>query len=126
MKNLLILVVLVMTTFSVSAQSYNLVKNESKTHLVELEDDLYRVIIKCGSGSITQTGFYKKIDDDLVKSGIWKMYDNRKLLVKAEFQNNYLVWIKSGGVVYTAQDIEIQRLRKRVNYLEENIIIGTN
>lgn len=126
MKNLLILIVSLLMTYNISAQTTSVVNEKSKRHLVELGDGLYQVTIKCGSGTNLQTGYYKNVNDDLLRTGVWKMYNDGKLIVKAEFENDRLLWIKSQGVVYTSEEIELQRLRRRVSYLEQNMVVGTN
>jgi hypothetical protein len=126
MKNLLILIVSLLMTYNISAQTTSVVNEKSKRRLVELGDGLYQVTIKCGSGTNLQTGYYKNVNDDLLRTGVWKMYNDGKLIVKAEFENDRLLWIKSQGVVYTSEEIELQRLRRRVSYLEQNMVVGTN
>ena len=126
MKNLLILIVSLLMTYNISAQTTSVVNEKSKRHLVEIGDGLYQVTIKCGSGTNLQTGYYKNVNDDLLRTGVWKMYNDGKLIVKAEFENDRLLWIKSQGVVYTSEEIELQRLRRRVSYLEQNMVVGTN
>jgi hypothetical protein len=126
MKNLLILIVSLLMTYNISAQTTDVVNGKSKKHLVELGDGLYEVTIECESGSTVQTGYYRNINDNFLRTGVWKMYNEGKLIVKAEFENDRLVWIKSQGVVYTSEEIELHRLRKRVSYLEQNMVVGTN
>lgn len=128
MKKLILFLGVILMGYTVQAQQYQTVSNTEKTHLVELEDGLYRVIIKCDEGKLRQLGYYKeKIDGGLVRNGIWKMYDdNEKLITKAEFEDGRLVWIRAGGKKYTADEIELHRLRSRVVTLERQLISMAN
>ena len=124
MKNLLLLIGLLFTTYSVSAQE-SVAKD--KRHLVEISDDFYEVHIESSEGTLSQSGYYRHVNNEFVREGIWKLYgSDKKILTTAEFKNDELVWIKSNGVVHTSKDIEISRLRKRVDFLEREIVASTN
>lgn len=84
-----------------TTQAQNLIESTAseKKHLVEIEDGLYKVMIKCDQGKLRQVGFYKEqINGDLVKHGIWKMFDSDgNVLTTGKFEINKLVWIKPEG-----------------------------
>jgi len=120
MRNIL----LVMGIFLFSHVS-NGQNSESVVKLFDLGENLYSATISGGS-EITQKGFYKLIDGELIRHGIWKLYSDNKLLNKGEFVDNRLVWIESDGVTYTDKDIELHRLRKKVAYLERESIVTSH
>jgi hypothetical protein len=53
------------------------------------------------------------------------MYNGDKMVTKAKFENDDLVWIKSDGVLHTSDEIEIIQLRNRVSLLEKAIASNT-
>lgn len=124
MKKLFLLTVMFLFTYTIQAQQRIDVSNVDNTHLVELEDGLYKVIIKCDEGKLRQVGYYKEhIDGSLVKQGLWKMYSPEgKWITKAEYKDDQLVWIQPrGGDKYSRDVIRIKQLQRRVITLENRL-----
>lgn len=117
MKKFLLFVGIICMTYTVNAQSQKTLSPQ----LIEIDENLYEVIYQNDENSVSQTGFYKIVNNELVKHGIWKIYNDDKVISKAKFEDNDLVWIKSNGVVYTSEEIEILQLRNRVKILESSI-----
>lgn len=117
MKKFLLFVGILCMTYTVNAQTQKTILPE----LTEIEEDYYQVIYLDNESKVNQKGFYKVVDNKLIKDGIWKMYNNNKVVIKAEFKNNELVWIKSDGVTHTVEEIELFQLRDRVKMLENSI-----
>lgn len=97
-----------------TTQAQNLIEKTAseKKHLVEIEDGLYKVMIKCDQGKLRQVGFYKEqINGDLVKHGLWKMFDSDgEILTTAKFEIDRMVWIKpKGEKKYTSEEIREHR-----------------
>jgi hypothetical protein len=120
MKKFLLFVGIMLITYTITAQN-----QQSVSPLIEVEEGIYEANYQTDNNSLNQIGYYKIIDDKLVKHGIWKMYYNDKVITKAKYENNDLVWIKSNGVLHTSDEIEIIQLRNRVSLLEKAIASNT-
>jgi hypothetical protein len=109
------------------AQEYREETQSITPTYIQVDETLYQVIIK-NDGVVQQTGYYESNGNDLVKTGIWKMFSSKgRVITTAEFKDNKLVWIKSNDVKYTYQDIEVKRLRNKVRHLEQQLyVVGTN
>lgn len=119
MKKFLLFVGIICMTYTVNAQSQKTLSPQ----LTEVGENLYEVTYQNDEKSVSQTGFYKIVDNELVKHGIWKIYSDDKVISKAKFEDDDLVWIKSNGVVYTSEEIEILQLRNRVKMLENSLAL---
>lgn len=119
MKKFLLFVGIICLSYTVSAQSHKTISPQ----LTEVEDGLYEVTFENDDKSISQIGYYKVMDNELVKHGIWKMYSNDKVISKAKFEDDELQWLKSNGETYTSKDIELLQLRNRVKILESSIVM---
>ena len=119
MKKFLLFVGLISISYTVSAQSHKTLSPQ----LTEVEEGLYEVKFENDDKSVSQTGVYKIMDDKLVKHGIWKIYTGSKVITKAKFEDDDLMWIKSNGENYSSEDIEILKLRSRVKTLESLIVM---
>jgi len=124
MKKLILLVGFVLFVHNV--QSQDLTSNNHTTNLIEIQDNLYKVVVKSEEGSLHQTGFYKRVDKKFVKDGIWKIYDGKNVLTVGEYDNDKLSWITSNGVTYTKSDIQIMKLKHKVLRLQEQLIVAKN
>lgn len=115
MKNLILFLGVLLIGNTAMAQEKSVdVSNKENTHLVEVEDGLYKVLITNDESKLRQVGFYKeKIQGKLVKDGLWRMYDDDgSLLVTASFKDNKLVWIKPRDQrKYTSEEIKQHRSR---------------
>lgn len=112
MKNIILFLGVLLVSNTLMAQKVMKVSSNEKTHLVEVEDGLYKVLIKSDESKLRQVGFYKEhIQGTLVKEGLWKMYDDDgKLLVTASFKDNKMVWIKPKDKrKYTSEEIKEHR-----------------
>lgn len=122
MKNIILFLGILLIGNTAMAQKINTVPTNEKKHLVEVEDGLYRVLIKSDESKLRQIGYYKEhIGGRLVKDGLWKMYDDDKLLVTASFKDNKLVWIKpKNHRKYTSEEIKEHRSKRR----NESLVIN--
>jgi hypothetical protein len=120
MKKFLLFVGIMLMTYTVSAQN-----QQPVVPLIEVGEGIYEANYQNDDNSLSQVGFYKIVNDKLVKHGVWKMYNGDKMVTKAKFENDDLVWIKSDGVVYTSDEIELIQLRNRVSSLEKAIVSNT-
>ena len=118
-KNQIIGILLIISVFlvgNVYGQEIRTVTTTETKHLVEVEDGLYKVLIKNDESKLRQVGFYKEhVGGSLLKEGLWKMYDDDgSLMVTASFKDNKLVWIKPrDDRRYTSKEIEEHRSRRR-------------
>jgi hypothetical protein len=119
MKRILLFVGIILMSYTVSAQS----QKSTLPQLTEIEDGLYEVTFTSDSETVTQTGYYKISDNKLVKEGIWKIHNGDKVISKAKFENDDLVWIKTNGIVHTSEEIEILQLRNRIKTLESSLVM---
>ena len=119
----LLLITLSLTVGNAYSQVVEVSNTVDKTHLVEVEDGLYKALINNSDGKLRQVGFYKEhISGKLVKDGVWKMYDDQgSLLVSASFKENQMVWIKPrGNRKYTSEEIKEHRSKRRIESLVSN------
>lgn len=115
MKNIILFLGVLLISNTVMAQEKSTdVSNKKNTHLVEVEDGLYKVLITNDESKLRQVGFYKEhISGKLIKEGLWRMYDDDgSLMVTASFKDNRLVWIKPRDQKkYTSEEIKQHRSR---------------
>jgi antitoxin component YwqK of YwqJK toxin-antitoxin module len=119
----LLLITLSLTVGNTYSQVIEVSNTVDKTHLVEVEDGLYKALIKNSDGKLRQVGFYKEhISGKLIKDGLWKMYDDQgSLLVSAIFKENQLVWIKpKGEKKYTSEEIRLHQSKRKIESLVNN------
>lgn len=112
MKKFILFLVVSLIGYTTQAQSRIESVASEKKHLVEIEDGLYKVMIRCDQGKLRQVGFYKEhINGDLVKHGVWKLFDSSgEVLTTAKFDIDRMVWIKPKGEKrYTSEEIKNYR-----------------
>lgn len=120
--------IMMFVAIGLSAQEYEVTNVKRETKLIQLDYNQFKVIMRDHStGQIEQVGYYTLVNDALVKDGVWKMYDNNgKVITTAKFIDNRVVWIESNRGRYTSEQIELHRLRRKVNELEGIVAMGTN
>ena len=85
--------------------------------LKHLDGNLYSYRMYDGK-KVTQSGYYKKLDGTLIVHGIWK--DNYGTV--ALFENGKMLWIKpKGQKKYTSEEIQLHRLKRKVEMLEQKL-----
>jgi len=85
--------------------------------LKHLDGNLYSYI-SYDNGKVAQRGYYKKLDGTLIVHGIWR--DN--FGTTALFENGNMVWIKpKGRKKYTSDEIQLHRLKRKVEMLEQKL-----
>ena len=106
MKNLISTILLLLITLPILAQ---------ERKLEQVEENLYNYKVY-DNGKLQQSGWYVRIDDKFVATGLWKdTYGTTAL-----YDDGQMVWIKpKGEKKYTYQEIELHRLRRKVAKLEE-------
>lgn len=107
MKNLISTILLLFMTLPILAQERS---------LEQVETNLYKYKVYGDNGTLQQSGWYTKVNDEFIAIGIWK--DSFGTI--ALFQNGELQWIRPRGEKkYTKEEIELHRLRMKVARLEE-------
>jgi hypothetical protein len=85
--------------------------------LEQVENNLYSYT-SYDNGKVAQRGYYKKLDGTLIVHGIWK--DNYGTV--ALFENGKMLWIKpKGRKKYTSDEIQLHRLKRKVEMLEQKL-----
>lgn len=122
MKKFILFLGVLLIGNTVMAQEIKTVPTNEKTHLVEVEDGLYKVLIKSDESKLKQIGYYKEhVGGTLVKDGLWKMYDDGELLVTASYKDNKLVWIKPKDQrKYTSEEIKKHRSKR----ISESLVLN--
>lgn len=96
----------------------------SQTELTKVKKDLYIAKVYCDVGNLTQTGFYKEVDNELEPHRRWKQYTPLGTLV-VKYDEGQLQWIKLyDGRKYTKSEIEVMKLKLKVQKLE--ILLANN
>ncbi len=95
--------------------------------LLSLPGNVYVMTITDQEGDLLQKGTYLKVDNRLIPHGIWRIYDTNThdLVTKSEYNNGIQKWVETtidGAVVrYNQQDIELNKLHKRIAKLEKQV-----
>lgn len=85
--------------------------------LTKVDNNLYEYVVTNGQ-IVTQKGFYKKINGEYVIHGTWSDLSG----TRAYYENGKLIWIKpKGDKKYTHDEIELHRLRRKVEKLEDKL-----
>ena len=95
--------------------SFNVVAQ--KTNLEEVGVNTYVFTENSIDDSVHQKGFYKNIDGKLKRDGEWKLYINGELRTEAIYKNDKLKFLIVDGVKYSAKDLYIFRLERRIKEL---------
>ena len=108
MKRLITTTLLLLMTLPILAQ---------ERRLEQVENNLYSYT-SYDNGKVAQRGYYKKLDGTLIVHGIWK--DNYGTV--ALFENGNMLWIKpKGQKKYTSEEIQLHRLKRKVEMLEQKL-----
>ena len=108
MKRLITTTLLLLMTLPILAQ---------ERRLEQVENNLYSYT-SYEDGKVAQRGYYKKLDGTLIVHGIWK--DNYGTV--ALFENGKMLWIKpKGRKKYTSNEIQLHRLKRKVEMLEQKL-----
>ena len=112
MKNLITLAFVLFLTTTTFGQN--------KT-LEQVENNLYEFTTK-DSGKVLQRGYYKIIDGKYKPHGFWKDYQFK---TTAYFEYGTMMWIKPNGKSkYTYEEMELHRLKRKVEKLESIIALN--
>lgn len=115
MKNLFLVMAVLLTT-TIYGQEFKSEVKKSTKQFELIYDDYYKVTFINDDGMITQKGFYIIGEDGkLIRHGKWSLINDSKVLTVGQFDNDKLVWIKSGGKKFTRQQIIDERTRLRMN-----------
>ena len=70
------------------------------------------------NGKVEQRGYYKELDGTLIVHGIWK----NNYGTTALFEDGKMIWIKpKGDRKYTSDEIQLHRLKRKVEMLEQKL-----
>lgn len=109
MKKLTFSILLLLFTFPILAQ---------ERVLEQVDNKLYEYTILNENGKMHQTGFYKMKDGTFFEHGIWK----DEFGTKALFEMGKMVWIHPKGQKrYTFEEIQLHKLKRRIDRLEEKL-----
>jgi len=107
-KNILTILILF-----VSLSTYGQTKQ-----LQEIDSNLYK-FTSYQDGKVFQSGYYLKSNDRYIIHGTWVDFNG----TKAYFNNGEMQWIKlKGDRKYYKDELELYRLRNKVNKLQEMIV----
>ena len=83
--------------------------------LEELDTNYYKFTSYNDNGKLSQSGYYKKVDGELIMDGIW----SDEFGTKAFYSDGKMQWIKiKNGEKYTSTDVQIHRLERKVSELQ--------
>ena len=106
----------VLLTTTIYGQEFKSEVKKSTKQFELIYDDYYKVTFINDDGMITQKGFYIIGEDGkLIRHGKWSLINDSEVLTVGQFDNDKLVWIKSGGKKFTRQQIIDERTRLRMN-----------
>jgi len=115
MKNLFLVMTILLTT-TIYGQEFKSEVKKSTKQFELIYEDYYKVTFIDEDGMITQKGFYLiGKDGKWDRHGKWSLIINGEVLTVGQFDNDKLVWIKSGGEKFTRQQIIDERTRLRMN-----------
>ena len=111
MKNSFLVMAILLST-TIYGQEFNTDVKKSTKEFELIYDDYYKVTMSDIDGQITQKGFYSVGEDGkLDREGKWYLFSDGEILSIGQFNNDQLVWIKSGGEKFTRQQIIQERKR---------------
>jgi hypothetical protein len=85
--------------------------------LEKVNDNLYSYTLY-DNGKVEQRGYYKELDGTLIVHGIWKNNHGTTAL----FEDGKMLWIKpKGRKKYTSDEIQLHRLKRKVEMLEQKL-----
>jgi len=85
--------------------------------LKHLDGNLYSYT-SYDNGKVAQRGYYKELDGTLIVHGIWK----NNYGTTALFEDGKMLWIKpKGDRKYTSEEIQLHRLKRKVEMLEQKL-----
>jgi hypothetical protein len=106
MKKIMFSVILLFLSFPILAQ---------EKRLEQVDDRLFSYK-EYNDGKIFQSGYYEKLNGEYIATGLWK----NSLGTIAYFENGEMLWIKpKGSVKVSKEQIEIHRLKRKVEKLEK-------
>ena len=115
MKNLFLVMAILLTT-TIYGQEFNSEVKKSTKEFELIYDDYYKVTFTDVDGQITQKGYYSVGEDGkLDREGRWTLFSDGEVLSVGQFNEDQLVWIKSGNEKFTRQQIIDERNRLRMN-----------
>lgn len=115
MKNLFLVMAILLTT-TIYGQEFNSEVKKSTKEFELIYDDYYKVTFTDVDGQITQKGYYSIGEDGkLDREGRWTLFSDGEVLSVGQFNEDQLVWIKSGNEKFTRQQIIDERNRLRMN-----------
>jgi len=115
MKNLFLVMAMLLTT-TIYGQEFNSEVKKSTKEFELIYDDYYKVTFTDVDGQITQKGYYSIGEDGkLDREGRWTLFSDGEVLSVGQFNEDQLVWIKSGNEKFTRQQIIDERNRLRMN-----------
>lgn len=118
MKNLITLILLTISSIMYAQEIRK---------VTQIDQNLYTVTLK--DGSTKQTGFYINIDGTLVEHGVWTLRSDNKILTKGIFEKGELqqitVYENGERKTYTKNEIELNRLKRKI-YRLENMLLSAN
>ena len=93
----------------------------SQSKLKKVKKNTYKMVQSLQSG--TQIGLFKKTNDgNMVRHGEWKLLKDNEVISKVYYQNDVMVWVEPKiGTRYTKEQIQIERLKMKVNKLEKEL-----
>lgn len=109
MKTIITSILFLLITLPILAQERTLEK---------VDENLFEYKVFNEEGDLYQKGFYKKQNGTYIVHGVWRDYAGTKVL----YENGQLVWIKpKDDRKYTFNEIQIHRLKRKVEMLEQKI-----
>lgn len=115
MKNLFLVMAILLTT-TIYGQEFNAEVKKSTKEFELIYDDYYKVTFTDVDGQITQKGYYSIGEDGkLDREGRWTLFSDGEVLSVGQFNEDQLVWIKSGNEKFTRQQIIDERNRLRMS-----------
>ena len=108
MKNLIKVILLLLISLPTIGQEKTLEQVDGSNK--------YRYTVYNNNGDVHQTGWFKRINGEFVRNGIWEDSHGTQVL----YTDGELSWIKPVNLPkYTHTDIRIHRLQRKVERLEE-------
>ena len=108
MRKLITTIILLVMALPILAQERVVEHIDGNLYSYTLYDD----------GKVEQRGYYKELDGTLIVHGIWK----NNYGTVALFEDGKMLWIKpKGDRKYTSDEIQLHRLKRKVEMLEQKL-----
>lgn len=93
----------------------------SQKEIAQVSFNKYEMVEQLSDGTI-QVGYFKVMDNHMVRHGVWKLIKNGEVVKKAYYENGEFMWIECiVNGKFTKDQLQIEKLKKEVERLKADV-----